>query len=108
MNHITVSHNPLLQRQHPVDLPWLHKGIQAPIEDPLLIGRLVNNIKYLFNIEPGDYLTFVLGHGECHNNNLALKYWVLDQLTDVPMDQGDALGYLVNQLKEQLSLETYQ
>jgi hypothetical protein len=112
MNHTTQFsqfQNPLLQPQHPAPkFQWSPSTETTPIEDPRVAMRLVNNLKYLFNIGAGDYLTFVLGHGECSNNDSALKYWVFDQLASSPVSQGDALDYLVTQLKEQIMLEVVQ
>lgn len=112
MNHSTriIQHkNPLLQLQHPLmRFNWLDYAEKTPIEDPRMVTRLVNNLKYLFNIDSGDYLTFVLGHGECTNNEQALKYWVLDELSSTSIGQGDVLEHLVSKLKEQIMLEVYQ
>jgi len=78
------------------------------IEDPRVVNRLVNNLMYLFNIQDGDYLTFVLGQGQCTNNKDAIKYWVLDTLADTPVSQDDVLEHLVSQLKQQIMVEVYQ
>jgi len=97
---------PLLQRQHPLMPAWIEPRVS--IEDSRVINRLVNNLMYLFNIKEGDYLTFVLGHGECSNNKDAIKYWVLDTLTESPVSQDDVLEHLIRHLKEQILLEVYQ
>lgn len=112
----TLLENPLLQPQHPGRFSSgyvnQHSG-QYPlnddyqIEDPRVVRRLVNNLMYLFNIQPGDYLTFVLGYGHCRSNEQALQCWVLNQLTDYPCDQDQVLTVLVDALKEQLNLEVY-
>ncbi|MBN2864957.1 MAG: hypothetical protein JXK16_03010 [Thiotrichales bacterium] len=105
-SHVQQTRSPLLQRQHPMMPSWVDQIV--PIEDPRVINRLVNNLMYLFNIKEGDYLTFVLGHGECTQNKDAIKHWVLEELADTPISQDDVLEYLVSQLKEQLLLEVYQ
>jgi hypothetical protein len=101
-NNIT----PFLKRQH----PSMSSIIEEPIaiEDPRVVNRLVNNLMYLFNIQGGDYLTFVLGQGHCSNNKEAIKYWVLEALADTQLSQNDVLEYLVTQLKEQIMMEVYQ
>lgn len=103
LHHTTIV-NPFLQSQ------YLRPAWQDPvidIEDPRVVQRLVNNLMYLFNLVPGDYLTFVLGQGRCHDNQEALKYWVLEQLTDEPISQEDLLNHLVQTLKHQLTVEVY-
>lgn len=100
--------NPLLQPQHPTQAlkaPWQKPEIN--IEDPRVVQRLVNNLMYLFNITPGDYLTFILGQGHCTKNEDALKYWVIDQLEDHHLDSSDVLHHLVEQLTKQLNQEVY-
>lgn len=77
------------------------------IEDPKVVMRLVNNLKYLFNIQPGDYLTFVLGFGECKTNDEALKYWVMDQLSQEPVGYDDVLRFLIDSLNSQLMMEAF-
>lgn len=99
--------NPLLQPQHPQFLSGTPIMREYEIEDPRVVMRLVNNLKYLFNIQEGDHLTFILGHGECHSNNEALKNWVLEQLTQNPVGQDDVLAFLVESLKVQLMAEVY-
>lgn len=101
---------PLLEQQHP-QMPGQILDDRfpiVPIEDPKVINRLVNNLMYLFNIQEGDYLTFVLGQGQSTHNKDALKYWVLEELADNPMSQDDVLDHLVSQLKEQIMMEVYQ
>ena len=109
MSQIRLNYsNPLLKPQHPAqasNAPWQKPVIE--IEDPKVVQRLVNNLMYLFNITPGDYLTFILEQGHCTKNEDALKYWVLDQLEEHHLDSSDVLHYLVEQLKEQLSQEVY-
>ena len=97
---------PFLKRQH----PSMPSDIEAlvTIEDPRVVNRLVNNLMYLFNIQDGDYLTFVLGHGQCANNRDAIKCWVLTTLAETPVSQDDVLEHLVTQLKEQIMMEVYQ
>lgn len=98
---------PLLEQQHP-QMPGQMPGDRlpiVPIEDPRVVNRLVNNLMYLFNIQEGDYLTFVLGQGQCTHNKDALKYWVLEELADNPMSQEEVLDHLVSQLKEQIMME---
>lgn len=101
------NNNPLLTPQHPSHsgVPWRRPPIN--IEDPKVVQRLVNNLIYLFNIEPGDHITFILGHGECLSNNSALQAWVLDQIADVPINQDGVLNELVEKLKDQLMMEVY-
>ena len=97
---------PFLKRQH----PSMSSTIEVPIaiEDPRVVNRLVNNLMYLFNIQDGDYLTFVLGQGQSTNNRDAIKYWVLATLEEKPVSQDDVLEHLVTQLKEQIMMEVYQ
>jgi len=97
---------PFLKRQH----PSMPSDIEAlvVIEDPRVVNRLVNNLMYLFNIQDGDYLTFVLGQGQCANNREAIKYWVLATLEEKPVSKDDVLEHLVTQLKEQIMMEVYQ
>jgi hypothetical protein len=104
-----TSHQPIppfLKRQHPL----MPSDIEEPIaiEDPRVVNRLVNNLMYLFNIQDGDYLTFVLGQGQCTNNKEAIKYWVLATLEEKPVGQDDVLEHLVSQLKQQMMMEVYQ
>ena len=104
-----TSHQPIppfLKRQHPL----MPSDIDVPIaiEDPRVVNRLVNNLMYLFNIQEGDYLTFVLGQGQCTNNREAIKYWVFATLAETPVSQDDVLEHLVTQLKEQIMMEVYQ
>lgn len=118
----TLLENPLLHPQHPRNVLSAYSGQQPDqcpqtanhfwqddyqIEDPRVVRRLVNNLMYLFNIQPGDYLTFVLGYGHCRSNEQALQYWVLDQLSQNPTRQDEVLSVLVEALKEQLNLEVY-
>jgi hypothetical protein len=98
--------SPFLKRQHPSMSAVIEKPIA--IEDARVINRLVNNLMYLFSIQDGDYLTFVLGQGECTNNKDAIKYWVLATLAETPVSQDDVLEHLVTQLKEQIMMEVYQ
>lgn len=77
------------------------------VEDPNVVNRLVSNLMYLFNIQSGDYLTFVLGHGECHTNKQAMQYWVYSQLSS-NTDSDDVLSYLASQLTEQLMMDACQ
>lgn len=97
---------PFLKRQH----PSMPSDIDAPIaiEDPRVVNRLVNNLMYLFNIQDGDYLTFVLGQGQCTNNRDAIKYWVIATLAEATVSQDDVLEHLVTKLKEQIMMEVYQ
>ncbi|MEA1990544.1 MAG: hypothetical protein U9N57_15230 [Pseudomonadota bacterium] len=97
---------PFLKRQHP-SMPSDIEALIA-IEDPRVVNRLVNNLMYLFNIQDGDYLTFVLGQGQCTNNKEAIKYWVLATLEEKPVGQDDVLEHLVSQLKQQMMMEVYQ
>lgn len=100
--------NPLLKPQHPCMKGSAGIFPEHPvIEDPRVVGRLVNNLAYLFNVSSGDYLTFILGHGECTRNEDALKYWVLDQLEQESVGADDVLGVLVDRLREQLTQEVY-
>jgi hypothetical protein len=101
-NNIT----PFLKRQHPSMSSITEEPIS--IEDPRVINRLVNNLMYLFNIQDGDYLTFVLGQGQCSNNKEAMKYWVLEALAGTQLNQDDVLEHLISQLKEQVMMEVYQ
>ena len=97
---------PFLKRQH----PSMPSDIDTPIaiEDPRVVNRLVNNLMYLFNIQEGDYLTFVLEQGQCANNRDAIKCWVLATLAETSVSQDDVLEHLVTQLKEQIMMEVYQ
>jgi len=97
---------PFLKRQHP-SMPSDIEALIA-IEDPRVVNRLVNNLMYLFNIQEGDYLTFVLGQGQCANNREAIKYWVFATLAVTPVSQDDVLEHLVSQLKEKIMMEVYQ
>jgi hypothetical protein len=108
LHQSTLPHNitPFLTRQHPSMSSITEESIA--IEDPEVVNRLVNNLMYLFNIQDGDYLTFVLGQGQCSNNRDAIKYWVLDVLSDTQIHQDDVLEHLVSQLKEQIMMEVYQ
>ncbi|GAB6069154.1 hypothetical protein JCM30760_02510 [Thiomicrorhabdus hydrogeniphila] len=103
---LPLNTSPFLKRQHPSMSAILEKPIE--VEDPRVINRLVNNLMYLFNIQDGDYLTFVLGQGQCTNNRDAIKYWVLEALADNPISQDDVLEHLVSQLKQQMMMEVYQ
>lgn len=51
--------------------------------DDETVEKMVNNLKYLFNIESGNNLTFVLGYGHCRSNDEALKQWVIDHANPV-------------------------
>ncbi len=75
------------------------------LEDLRVVMRLVNNLKYLFNIQSGDYLTFVLGYGECKSNDEALRYWVMDQLNQHLVGHNEVLVFLTYSLKEELITE---
>lgn len=48
--------------------------------DDFTLEKMINNLKYLFNIESGNHLIFVLGYGHCHSNDEALKLWVIDHV----------------------------
>lgn len=76
-------------------------------EDPRMINRLINNLAYLFNIEGGDYLTFILGYGHCTRNEDALRYWVIDQLQDISINQDDVMNVLVDHLRTELMREDF-
>ena len=97
---------PFLKRQYPSMSLIAEEPIA--IEDPRIVNRLANNLMYLFNIQDGDYLTFVLGQGQCSNNRDAIKYWLLEALAETPISQDDALEHLVSQLKKQIMMEVYQ
>lgn len=101
------NQNPILMPQHLSNLknPWQSNSIQ--IEDPRVVKRIVNNLMYLFNIQAGDYITFVLGYGHCRSNEQALQSWVLEQLEDHQLKSKELLPYLVEKLKTQLNLEVY-
>lgn len=105
MNQNQIS--PLLVRQNPTMKGTAGIYPEYEIEDPRVINRLVGNLMYLFNIHEGDYLTFVLGHGECHTNKQALQCWVYDQLS-VNTGHDDVLTYLSAHLKDQLMAEVCQ
>jgi hypothetical protein len=96
---------PWLNPQHPQMFDRSSMASEYQVEDPKVVMRLVNNLKYLFNIQEGDYITFVLGYGACRSNDESLKYWVMDQLTQHPVGHDEVLGYLVDALKEQLMME---
>jgi hypothetical protein len=108
LHQSTLPHNitPFLTRQHPSMSSITEESIA--IEDPRVLNRLVNNLMYLFNIQDGDYLTFVLGQGQCSNNKEAMKYWVLEALAVTQLNQDDVLEHLISQLKEQVMMEVYQ
>jgi hypothetical protein len=101
MNTQTIQPTPFLIPQHPA-----FEERSNAVEDPLVINRLVNNLMYLFNVQPNeDHLTFVLGFGMSHRNDEALKYWVMSQLEKHPMGFDDVLAFLADQLKDQLMQE---
>jgi hypothetical protein len=102
---LSSQHPSLLNQDRDFNDPNMPSSI--PIEDPKVIQRLVHNLMYLFNITPGDYLTFILGQGHCTQNEDALKYWVMDQLTDEPVSQDDVQNYLEENLKQQLTMEVF-
>jgi hypothetical protein len=77
-------------------------------EDPMVVNRLVNNLMYLFNVNDGDYLTFILGHGDCYTNKQAMQHWVYDQLGSSVIGHDDVLAFLSGQLQEQLMMEVCQ
>lgn len=101
MNTQAIQSIPFLIPQHPA-----FEDCRSAVEDPLIINRLVNNLIYLFNVQPNnDNLTFVLGFGMSHRNDEALKYWVMSQLEQHPMGFDDVLAFLADQLKDQLMQE---
>lgn len=100
--------NPLLVRQHPCMKGSAGIYPEYEFEDPRVVNRLVNNLMYLFNVHDGDYLTFVLGHGECYTNRQAMQHWVYDQLGSSGLGHDDVLAFLSGQLKEQLMMEVCQ
>ncbi|QCU91002.1 hypothetical protein [Thiomicrorhabdus sediminis] len=107
MMNRNLIQTPFLTRQHPsITNPFSEEGVY-PIEDPRVVNRLVNNLMYLFKIHDGDYLTFVLGHGECSTNKKALQLWVYEQLSGI-QNADDALDTLISRLKDQLMMEVYQ
>lgn len=102
-----MQNNPLLVRQHPNMKGSAGIFPEFEIEDPKVVNRLVNSLMYLFNFHDGDYLTFVLGHGECTSNKQAMQSWVYDQL-NVNKGHDDVLAFLSEQLQEQLMTEVCQ
>jgi len=107
MNYKT--NNPMLKPQHPCmkSSAGIYPEYRKEDDEGISINRLTNNLCYLFNVTSGDYLTYILGHGECTRNEDALKYWVLDQLDQESVSSGEVLSVLVEKLKEQLTLEAY-
>ncbi len=102
-----IQNNQLLVRQHPSMKGSAGIFPEFEMEDPRVVNRLVNNLMYLFNVHDGDYLTFVLGHGECSSNKQAIQSWIYDQL-NVNKGHDDVLTFLSEQLQEQLMMEVCQ
>jgi hypothetical protein len=102
------ANNPLLKSQHPSmrGTAGIYHDDSSNFEEfHISAPRLANNLAYLFNVSAGDYLTYILGHGECTRNEDALKYWVFDELNKELVGSGEVLGVLVERLKEQLTQE---
>jgi len=106
--NLNKQNNPLLlKQQFRETLSINNTETLDVIFDTKMISRLPNNLMHIFNITDGDYLTFILGHGECTHNKQALQYWIVDQLNGYH-DAGNLLSYLVKQLKNQLIIEVCQ
>lgn len=75
--------------------------------DDASLNKLTNNLKYLFNIESGNHLTFILGYGSCRTNDEALALWVTDQLKQYHFEYEGVFNILVDDLKELLTIEVY-
>lgn len=102
MNTHLIS--PLLMPQHPQQ----EGCVNFPFEDPKVIQRLVNNLKYLFHINSGDDITFVLSHGQCATNDQALTLWIKEQLNTQAIGMDAVLGFLVSRLQEVLTMGAVQ
>lgn len=77
-----------------------------PDSDIIPVKPLVNNLMYLFHIEPHqDYLTFILGYGHLSRNDQALQYWVIDILESQSLKLNEVLDYLIEQLQQCLNRE---
>lgn len=73
-----------------------------------LVERLAHNLEYLTGLDPQqDQVTFILGHGECPTNHLALVAWLHEQLDESPVEMDRALSLTFTALQSTLSQEVY-
>lgn len=61
------------------------------VNHPATLKRLIEALKFAFDIRAGIQLPFILGHGECETNDEALVAWIRDQLGDDPWVEPTAL-----------------
>jgi hypothetical protein len=73
-----------------------------------VMERLAHNLEYLTGLDPQqDQVTFILGHGECPTNHLALVAWLHEQLDESPVEMDRALSLTFTALQSTLSQEVY-
>lgn len=85
--------------------PENHRSFE--IEDPRRLNRLLKNLAYWFKAEYDDYAAFIQDSNLSTQNDDALRYWVLDQISDISVNQEDVMSYLVEHLKNEIMQEIY-
>jgi hypothetical protein len=74
------------------------------LADPQVMARLVESLKYVFQIHHGIELPFVLGCSQCKDNEEALVIWITHILKQTEwVGADDLFNYLILKLKAHLA-----
>ena len=73
------------------------------LSDEKTMARLVASLKYVFHLNQGLELPFILGCPHCDNNDDALICWITQVLKQTDwVEASHIFNFLIGQLKQQL------
>lgn len=105
----TRHHQHNLPTQVHYQSPYLynkHNAYLIVLSDEKTMARLVSSLKYVFHLNQGLELPFILGCPQCDNNDEALICWITHELKQTDwVEASHIFNFLIERLK--LTLETY-
>lgn len=80
-----------------------HHDNLIDLTDDQVMQRLVASLKYVFHLNQGVELPFILGCPECEDNDAALICWITHELKHTDwVEASHIFNFLIGRLKRQL------
>ncbi len=80
-----------------------HHAYLIDLTDDQVMRRLVASLKYVFNLNQGLELPFILGCPQCEDNDAALVCWITHELKQTDwVEASHIFNFLIGRLKRQL------
>jgi hypothetical protein len=102
----TQHHQHHLPTQAHYQSPYLynkHNAYLIDLSDDKTMSRLVASLKYVFHLNQGLELPFILGCPHCDNNDEALICWITQELKQTDwVEASHIFNFLIARLKQQL------